>query len=530
MDPSMRKTLLNKALTPCLLFSGLLMVGCAAGPSLTSPAAVSANSTKVSLQGIVHGGQQPVSGATIQLYAAGTPATGGGYGLGAVPLITGTLPVTDSDGNFNITGDYTLPAAASHFYIVASGGSPGVGQPANSDIALMAVLDGCTATVGLSPTLQIQINEVTTAAAVQALQPFMAAPSAANSGAPMIGAPATAYNALQNAFATANNLANITSAAALKQASSYATSDTNALTLNTLGNILAFCINSSPASGRCAQLALDTQPTGTAYLATDTIQNAYYMAQNPTYDVPALFNLQPAAAPFVGLDTTPSSFSTPVVTSNSACQLPVNLGSAGNYAVIAYSTITNSSTVSDQTSITGGNVGLSPGTAETGFVTGTYVATFDNTDAAAAKADLSTAYTSAAGLLLPAVLPTDLSNITFTPGLYSTASTVTLNSGKVTLDGQGDPNAVFIFQIGSTFNAAGGTQVVLINGASPANVFWQVGTSATIGGAAQWQGNVMAYASISFGTDATLQGRALAENGAVTLLSNTITVPAAVLQ
>ena len=87
---------------------------------------------------------------------------------------------------------------------------------------------------------------------------------------------------------------------------------------------------------------------------------------------------------------------------------------------------------------------------------------------------------------------------------------------------------MFIFQIGSTFTAAGGTQVVLINGASPNNVFWQVGASATIGGAAQWQGNILAYASISFGTDATLQGRALAENGAVTLLSNKITTPAVI--
>ncbi len=522
----MINSLTSRTLVPCLLLSALFAVGCGVGPSFTSPTAVTARPTNVSIQGIVHGGQQPVAGASIQLYAAGTPTTGGGFGQGAVPLITGTLPVTDSNGGFSITGLYTVPVAASHFYIVASGGSPGLGQPVNPDIALMAVLDGCTATVGLSPTLQIQINEVTTAAAVQALQPFMAPPSAANSGAPTIGAPATAYNALQNAFATANNLASITTGASLQKINSYATSDNNALTLNSLGNIIAFCVNSSLPSGNCAQLAQDTQPNGTAYLATDTIQNAWYIAQNPTYNVPALFNLQPPAAPFPGLSTMPASFSTPVATSASACQSPVNLGSVGNYAVIAYSTITNSSTVPDQTVITGGNVGLSPGTAETGFVTGTYVATFDNADAAAAKVDLSTAYTSAAGLLLPAVLPTDLSNITFTPGLYSTASTVTLNSGTVTLDGQGDPNAVFIFQIGSTFNAAGGTQVVLINGASPANVFWQVGTSATIGGAAQWQGNILAYASISFGTDATLQGRALAENGAVTLLSNKITTPA----
>jgi hypothetical protein len=118
-----------------------------------------------------------------------------------------------------------------------------------------------------------------------------------------------------------------------------------------------------------------------------------------------------------------------------------------------------------------------------------------------------------------------MSNLTFTPGLYSTASSVSLNSGTLTLDGRGDPNAVFIFQIGSTLIASGGTQVVLTNGASAANIFWQVGSSATLTGTAAWQGNILASASISFGTNATLTGRALAGSGAVTLLSNQITVP-----
>ncbi len=521
----MRSSQGQQARISCTLLSLVFAVGCGAGNTLTSPATIAPNSQKLALQGVVHGGQQPVSGATIQLYAAGTPTTGGGYGIGSTPLITGTLPVTDSNGGFSITGDYLPPVAASHFYIVASGGSPGVGMPANTNIALMAVLDGCNASIGLSPSLQIEINEVTTVAAVTALQPFMAAPATENTGAPAIGAPASAYNALQDAFATANNLANITSGAALQHINSYATSDQNALVLNSVANTISYCINSSLVDGQCASLAANARPASASFLPADTIQSAWYIAQNPTNNVPALFNLAPAASPFIGLSSPPASFSTPVVTSNSACQAPVALGSAANYAVVAYSTITNSSTVPDPTTIVGGNVGLSPGTAETGFVTGTYVATFDNQDAAAAKSDLSTAYTNAAGLLLPAVLPTDLSNLTFTPGLYSTASTVTLNSGSVTLDGQGDPNAVFIFQIGSTFNAAGGTQVVLINGASAANVFWQVGTSATINGGAAWQGNILAYASISLGTDATLRGRALAENGAVTLLSNKITVP-----
>jgi hypothetical protein len=108
--------------------------------------------------------QQPIVGAAIQLYAAGSPTTGGGYGQGATALISGTLPTTDSNGAFTITGSYALPSAASHFYIVATGGSPGNGNPVNSRIVLMAVIGDCTATSGLSSSLVININEVTTAA------------------------------------------------------------------------------------------------------------------------------------------------------------------------------------------------------------------------------------------------------------------------------------------------------------------------------------------------------------------------------
>lgn len=509
-------------LVGCLL-SVVFAAGCSStGPFLTSPVP---NSAAATLQGSIHGGQQPVVGAQIQLYAVGTPATGGGYGTGSTPLITGVLPLSDINGNFTITGRYTLPTQASHFYLVATGGSPGVGLPVNSRIALMSVLEGCTADTALSPSLFVNINEVTTAAAVMALSPFMAAPAASNTFAPAIGAPATAYTSLQNAFATSNNLASIASGTSLRHAQSYATSDYNALLLNSLADILAYCVNSAPATGQCTTLANNATPGSATFVAADTIQAAWYIAQNPTYNVPALFNLASSAPPFVGLSSAPTTFAATVATSASACQSPVQLGSAGNYAILAGTAITNSSTASDKTVITGGLVGVSPGTATTGFVTGTYTATLDNSGAAAAEGALTAAYNSAAGLLQPAVLPADIGGVTFTPGLYSTGSAVTLNAGQVTLDGQGDPNAVFVFQIGTTFTAAGGTQVILINGASARNVFWQVGSSATINAAAAWVGNILAYTSITLGTDATLLGRAMASNGAVTLLSNKVTVP-----
>ena len=216
------------------------------------------------------------------------------------------------------------------------------------------------------------------------------------------------------------------------------------------------------------------------------------------------------------------SFTTAAV----ACQTPsVPLGSAGNFKILAGSTVTNTG----PTTIAGGDLGLSPGTAVTGFPPGTLIppAVMHVTDPIAAQAqlDLTTAYNFAAGLPGAAVLPGDMSGLTFTPGLYKTSSTVMLSAGNVTLDAQGDANAVFIFQVGSTLTTIGSTQVVLAGGAQAKNIFWQVGSSATLGTNSVFQGTIMALQSITLDTGATLHGRALARNAAVTLDSNTVDDP-----
>ena len=100
-----------------------------------------------------------------------------------------------------------------------------------------------------------------------------------------------------------------------------------------------------------------------------------------------------------------------------------------------------------------------------------------------------------------------------------------LSAGNVTLDAQGDVNAVFIFQVGSTLTTIGGTQVILAGGAQAKNVFWQTGSSATLGTNSIFQGNIMSLQSITLETGATLVGRTLARNGAVTLDSNVVTAP-----
>jgi hypothetical protein len=203
----------------------------------------------------------------------------------------------------------------------------------------------------------------------------------------------------------------------------------------------------------------------------------------------------------------------------------VPLGSAATFEALAGSTVTNTG----PTIITGGDLGLSPGSAVTGFPPGTLTppAVMHVTDPTAAQAelDLTTAYLYIAGLPGGAVLPGDLSGLTFAPGLYTNSSTVMLAAGNVTLDGGGDPNAVFIFQIGSALTTIGSTHVLLAGGAQAKNVFWQVSSSATLGTNSSFQGTILALQSITLDTGAALTGRALARNGAVSMDSNAVTAP-----
>jgi hypothetical protein len=118
-----------------------------------------------------------------------------------------------------------------------------------------------------------------------------------------------------------------------------------------------------------------------------------------------------------------------------------------------------------------------------------------------------------------------MSNLTFLPGLYTNSGAVMLSAGSVTLDAQGNANAVFIFQVGSSLTTIGTTQVVLAGGAQAQNIFWQVGSSATLGTYSAFQGTILSLESITLDTGATVTGRALAINAAVTLDSNTVAAP-----
>ncbi|MES2616609.1 MAG: ice-binding family protein [Bacteroidota bacterium] len=195
-------------------------------------------------------------------------------------------------------------------------------------------------------------------------------------------------------------------------------------------------------------------------------------------------------------------------------------GTAG-LAILAGSAITNTGA----TNITG-DIGLSPGTSVGGFPPGILNGTLHINDAIAtqAKLDLTAAYNDAAGRSTTdmVIIAGNIGGLTLTPGLYKSTSSLAISSGDVTFDAKGNTNAIFIIQIASTLTTTSGRKVILSGGAQASNIFWQVGTSATFGTTSVFKGTVMAMQSISFDTGATLDGRALARTGAVTMAGNTI--------
>jgi hypothetical protein len=210
-------------------------------------------------------------------------------------------------------------------------------------------------------------------------------------------------------------------------------------------------------------------------------------------------------------------------TTGACSQAAVALRTSGNFAVLAGSTVTNTG----PTAVTG-DLGVSPSSSVTGFPPGTLVGLQHAGDSAAANAiaDLTTAYNDAAGRSLCAVsVAGNLGGMTLEPGLYVSTSSLGITSGDLTLDAQGDADAVFIFKMASTLTTTSGRQVILAGGAQAANVFWQVGSSATLGTTSAFRGTIMADQAITLETGATLDGRVLARIAGVTLASNTIVKP-----
>jgi hypothetical protein len=285
------------------LFCTLALAGCGSGvipPSLTSGSSGGSSSSGGSgsssgssgssgsgssgpqLTGIVQGGQQAISGSNVYMYAAGTS----GYGSGATSLLSGNGYVTtDSTGDFSIAGNFTCPSATSQIYLIAEGGSAGSGN--NSDAVLMVALGNCS---GLADYTNIDINEVTTVAAVYSLSQFM------TPGSTAVGTSSSNITGLVNAFQTAANLVDVTTGAA-RTLTPGGNGSVPATTINALANILASCVDSTTSSSSCSSLfSAATPPSGSA--PADTLASMLDIALNPGNNISKLYGLISATGTF----------------------------------------------------------------------------------------------------------------------------------------------------------------------------------------------------------------------------------------
>ena len=327
-------TSLPRRLSPggiLLLGGSFLLAGCA-GPAHTTAGKA------LTISGMVRGGQQPVTGSTIQLYAVGTA----GDGSAATPLLSGTFTTSDGSGmanNFNanagnsfnslpagsftISGDYTCPAGA-EVYLTSTGGNPGLTAGTNNtSLALMAALGPCSS---LTSATNIFVDELTTVGSVAALAPYMTSYSAIGSGS----ADATAFQAAFNTVSEYTDTSQGIVPGPALPASTYASS----YEIQTLGDAISACINSTGSDGQCSTLFTDTTPSGGS-APTDTIGAALNIVNYPALNVCAIYNLVPGSAPFQPtLSNCPSTWALPISPLVVTVSGPstVTLGQAGQYA------------------------------------------------------------------------------------------------------------------------------------------------------------------------------------------------------
>lgn len=347
-------------------FFTLLATGCGIGPVSTS----SSSASGLAMKGEVFGGQQPVVGSHIYLMAANTT----GYGNASLSLLNaattgqsdaiGAYVLTDSTGSFSITNDYTCTAGA-QVYLYALGGNPGLAAGStNSAAGFLATLGTCPASGTFASTVPfLNVNELTTVATAYAIAGYAVdATHVSSSGT------AAATAGIANAFANAASLVDVSTGAALSQTPSGAGTVPTS-TINTLGNILAACINAGTpdgsASGACSTLlsAATSDGTTSGTVATDTATAALNIAHHPGANLSALYDLQAATAPFApSLPTQPNDFSIGLVFTGGGLASPsaIAIDDAGNAWVSSfYGPITE---ISNSGKFLSGNSGFTPAT------------------------------------------------------------------------------------------------------------------------------------------------------------------------
>lgn len=223
-------------------------------------------------------------------------------------------------------------------------------------------------------------------------------------------------------------------------------------------------------------------------------------------------------------DPEPSGKNPQVIPVQTTSMSSVSLAGTSGLAVLAGTAITSTGA----TTITG-DIGLSPGSSIGGFPPGILNGVQHINDAISdqAKLDLTAAYNDIAGRTSTDIvtLSGNIGGLTLTPGLYKSTSSLAISSGDLTFDAKGNASAVFIIQIASSLTTTSGRKVILSGGALASNIFWQVGSSATFGTTSVFKGTILAMQSITFNTGATLEGRALARTGGITMAGNTIVNP-----
>jgi len=332
----------------CVLLTVSVVVAGCGGSGTTSVSGGSGSETQgQAIEGTVYGGQQPISGAKVYLYAAGK----GGYASPATSLLTGAGYVTTgSDGSFSITGDYTCPSAPGDLvYVTSVGGNPGnSGGRTNPNIVLIAALGPCG---NLSSSTFVFVNEITTVASTYALAPFMgytgnnpAAGTPVNLGAPTSGVSCNAANnwlstgantcdyvGLKNAFSMVNNLAVTSTGVSLEGTSTLVTPYVK---VNTLADILTACVNSTGGTAgdgsNCGTLFTATTPGSTGIAPTDTLQATLDLARNPgptAANSTSLFNLTSSTVTYQpALLSVPKDWTLSITLSGGGLDGPTSIG------------------------------------------------------------------------------------------------------------------------------------------------------------------------------------------------------------
>ncbi len=303
--------------------------GCGLSPAAAVP--VVGNS----FSGHILGGIQPVSNATIQMYAPGT----NGYGTAALALLNRPV-ITDANGNFSIAGDFTCPSASTPVYMVVTGGNPGLAAGTNNAaLSLMGLIGPCGS---LGPSSFILLNERTTVAAVWALTPFMV-------DATHIGTSPTNVQGLVNAFSIAANLVNISSGSTPGTAPSIATIPS--AEINTLADILSGCVNSNGSTSpltACGRLFAAATPSG-GVAPTDTVGAALDISRNPGHNAGTIFSTFSSTGPYQPtLGSAPSDWTISINYASTAFATPSDLAidSQGNAWVVSTPGSSSTSVVS----------------------------------------------------------------------------------------------------------------------------------------------------------------------------------------